>query len=315
MTRTVRPFGRRRTPRPPLRPRPAAALSTLVMVALLLTATGCGDAGPDGNSPSDQRSSATGRPSSEPTPTWDASPASIAALGDSITVGFDACDALSDCPEVSWATGTDPSVDSLARRLVKNPAAHSWNHARTGALMSDLPEQVDAAVGDRPALVTVLIGANDACRPTVAAMTSADAFRADFETSVRKLRRALPRTQLYVAAVPDLMRLWSQGRGNPTAKRVWQLGICGSMLRAPDDLSKAATDRRQEVRERVVAYNAALKEVCDKDTLCRFDPAVFDYRFTGEQLSAWDWFHPSRRGQHELAELAHRVVTRENPRL
>ncbi len=50
----------------------------------------------------------------KPTPTWDRSPTSMAAVGDSITRGFDACTVLSDCPEVSWATGSDTKVKSLA---------------------------------------------------------------------------------------------------------------------------------------------------------------------------------------------------------
>ena len=67
------------------------------------------------------------------------SPRSIAAVGDSITRGFDACAVLSDCPEVSWATGTDTEVDSLAQRLLRTRARSSWNHARSGARMADLP--------------------------------------------------------------------------------------------------------------------------------------------------------------------------------
>ncbi|MFH8592544.1 GDSL-type esterase/lipase family protein [Streptomyces rimosus] len=294
MTRVNRPFR-------PIRAR-TAAVAAGTATALFLSLAGCGD--PDDGGP------AAHHPSLKPSPAWRTDPASVAALGDSITVGFDACSVLSDCPAVSWATGTDPQVNSVARRLVKDPATHSWNFAKTGALIRDLPGQVDLAVRKRPELVTVLVGANDACRNEVGAMTSEAAFRAGFETSLRKLRRALPKTQVYVAAVPDLMRLWSQGRQNQLGKQIWKLGICGSMLRDPDDLSKAADTRRQSVRERVQAYNKALESVCAKDALCRFDRSVFDFRFTGAELSAWDWFHPGREGQRELAEMAFREITR-----
>ncbi|MER6047421.1 SGNH/GDSL hydrolase family protein [Streptomyces sp. NPDC001793] len=293
----------------PRRPRLAtrAALACATVSALLATATACADdSAPKGR--------AAVKPTVKPTPAWRTDPASIAALGDSITVGFDACTVLSDCPEVSWSTGTSPKVDSLARRLLRNPAGHSWNFARTGALMSDLPQQITAAAARRPELVTVLIGANDACRSNVGAMTSPADFRAGFERSLKTLRRSLPRTQVYVAAVPDLLRLWSEGRRNELGKQVWKLGICGSMLRDPDDLTKSAQDRRTLVRERVMAYNEALAAVCARDALCRFDRSVFDYRFTGRQLSTWDWFHPGPSGQQELAELAFRTITRkENP--
>ncbi|MEV0373194.1 SGNH/GDSL hydrolase family protein [Streptomyces sp. NPDC050636] len=299
----------------PARPRRrrAGVLSSLTAAtsALLIAVAGCSS---DGNSAAPHSSSPAKRPAAKPAPAWRTDPASIAALGDSITVGFDACTVLSDCPQVSWATGTDPKVDSLARRLVENPATHSWNHARTGALMSDLPDQVAEAAVRKPELVTVLIGANDACRSEVRAMTPTAVFRAQFEASMKKLRRALPRTQVYVAAVPDLLRLWSEGRKNPLGKQVWKLGICGSMLRDPDDLTKKAEHRRWQVRKRVMGYNAALKDVCGKDALCRFDGAVFDHRFTDRQLSTWDWFHPGTRGQQELAALAFRTITREERR-
>ncbi|MFI0709670.1 SGNH/GDSL hydrolase family protein [Streptomyces inhibens] len=300
MTRIDRPFR-------PWRSRfGLRSVRTVATACALLTAlTACSA---DGGSAS--RSGASAKRPAKRAPVWRTDPGSIAALGDSITVGFDACTVLSDCPEVSWATGTDPKVDSLARRLVAHPATHSWNFAKTGALMSDLPDQIAAAADRKPELVTILIGANDACRHDVGTMTPKAAYRADFARSMTYLRRALPHTQVYVAAVPDLLRLWSEGRKNPLGKQVWKLGICGSMLRDPDDLTKAAQDRRAKVRDRVQGYNAALAEVCGKDPLCRFDGSVFDYRFTGRQLSTWDWFHPGTGGQKELAELAFRAITR-----
>ncbi|MET7611752.1 SGNH/GDSL hydrolase family protein [Streptomyces seoulensis] len=256
------------------------------------------------------------RPSAKPSPVWNAHPDSVAAVGDSITRGFDACQVLADCPEVSWATGADTGVDSLAVRLLgrQGAAERGWNYAVTGARMADLPGQMATAVKRRPELVTVMVGANDACRSSVSAMTPVADFRADFERSMATLRKELPRTQVYVASVPNLLRLWSEGRADPLGKEVWKLGICPSMLRGADDLTEAATARRQEVQARVEAYNAVLAEVCAKDERCRSDGnAVFDYRFGTGQLSQWDWFHPSRDGQARLAEIAYRTVTEHRP--
>ncbi|WTO37470.1 SGNH/GDSL hydrolase family protein [Streptomyces achromogenes] len=245
-------------------------------------------------------------------PLWDTSPDSIAAVGDSITRGFDACTVLSDCPEASWATGGDAAVRSLAVRLlgVTGAAERSWNYAVTGARMADLPGQMAQAVARRPELVTVMAGGNDACRTTASAMTPVADFRADFEQAMRTLRSALPKTQVYVSSVPNLKRLWSEGRTNVLGKQVWKLGICPSMLADADDLSSAATLRRETVERRVVEYNKVLEEVCAKDRRCRFDGgAVYDFRFGTDQLSHWDWFHPSKDGQARLAEIAYRKVT------
>ncbi|KUO22471.1 SGNH/GDSL hydrolase family protein [Streptomyces dysideae] len=282
------------------------------LAATVLGVTGCDAVG--GNSPGPTGTGEqSAKPSPKPTPVWDSSPASVAAVGDSITRGFDACSVLSDCPEASWATGSSAEVDSLAVRLLgkADAAARSWNYAVTGSRMADLAGQMAQAVTRKPQLVAVMAGANDACRATTDAMTSVADFRAQFEDAMGTLRKALPKSQVYVASVPNLKRLWSEGRTNPLGKQVWKLGICPSMLGDADAVDAAATQRRDTVQQRVEDYNEVLAEVCAKDRRCRFDGgAVYAYRFGEQQLSQWDWFHPSVNGQARLAEIAYRTVTR-----
>ncbi|MFF8030716.1 SGNH/GDSL hydrolase family protein [Streptomyces sp. NPDC016626] len=286
-----------------------------VVTAAVLGVAGCDAVGGDSAGPSGTGAERS-RPSPSPTPVWDTGPDSVAAVGDSITRGFDACAVLTDCPEVSWATGGSEKVDSLAVRLLGRAGAaeRSWNHAVSGSRMADLPGQMERAARHRPELVAVLTGANDACRETTSAMTSVADFRAGFEEAMRTLRAALPKTQVYVASVPDLKRLWSQGRTSALGRQVWKLGICPSMLGDADALDAAATLRRETVRKRVEDYNEVLAEVCAGDRRCRHDGgAVYEYRFGTGELSHWDWFHPSVDGQAELARIAHRTVTAERP--
>lgn len=278
-----------------------------VLAAAVLGAGGCDSGGSAGSGRS---------PSPTPTPVWDTGPESVAAVGDSITRGFDACTVLSDCPEVSWATGGSAEVDSLAVRLLgkEGAAARSWNHAVTGARMADLAGQMARAARHRPELVAVMVGANDACRPTVSAMTPVADFREQFEEAMRTLRAALPEAQVYVSSIPDLKRLWSQGRTSALGKRVWKLGLCPSMLGDADALDAAASARRATVARRVADYNAVLAAVCAADRRCRTDGgAVHAYRFGTAQLSRWDWFHPSVDGQARLAAIAYRAVTAPRP--
>ncbi|MEV0885912.1 SGNH/GDSL hydrolase family protein [Streptomyces microflavus] len=296
-----------------------AALSALSLVGVAALA-GCssGDSG-DGvsrNAPAASSPSVSPSPSASAASGWNPNPGSVAAVGDSITRGFDACSVLADCPEVSWATGSDSLVRSLAVRLLgtSKAADRSWNHAVSGARMVQLPEQMALAAKERPELVTVMMGANDACRDSVRLMTPVADFRASFEASMRQLRAGAPEAQVYVSSVPDLKRLWSTGRLNETSKKIWELGICQSMLADADDLGPAAVARRDAVQDRVVAYNEVLRDVCAKDRHCRYDGgAVFGFRFTGAQLSQWDWFHPSRDGQARLAEIAYRNITAAEP--
>ncbi len=289
---------------------PAAVAAVAAAVLGAVTLTACDAAVHDASGT--RGTSATGAPAPKPTVRWDTSPRSVAAVGDSITRGFDACSALADCPQVSWATGSDASVHSLAVRLLgkRSAAGHSWNEAVTGARVTDLPDQLAKAAAHHPDLVTVMAGANDACRDSTARMTSVADFRAGFKKAMNTLRDRLPKAQVYVASVPNLKRLWSQGRTSPLGKQVWKLGICPSMLADADAHDAKATKRRDQVQARVVAYNKVLKDVCGKDPLCRYDNgAVFGYHFSTAQLSHWDWFHPSRDGQSRLAEIAFRRVT------
>lgn len=297
-------------------PRRSCVLAFCAAVALLVGGCSAGDALPDGSratatkqisdSASPSATGTEGAAAPKPAQVWNVHPSSVAALGDSITRGFDACNPLSDCPEVSWATGSRTQVDSLSSRLTATtPATRSWNLASTGAKVADLPAQARAAAADKPAMVTVLIGANDACTTTPGAMTSVADFRAGFSSTLAYLHRTLPDTQILVASVPDLERLWSVGRTNALGKQIWRLaGVCQSMLKDPDSQTGADQQRRTEVRDRVVAYNTALGQVCAQYQRCRYDGgAVFDYQFTSNELSSWDVFHPNESGQAELARI------------
>lgn len=295
----------------PLRPRPTAAATALALAGLTAAAlTACDSPSPHEMAP--RKSSARPSPSPSPTPVWNTAPRSVAAVGDSITRGFDACGILADCPAVSWATGSDVTVNSVALRLL-GPAGvgtRSWNLAVSGADAADLPGQMAEAAARRPDLVTVMVGANDACADTVDRMTPVHAFRASVEKSMKVLRTTAPRTQVYVSSVPDLMRLWETGRDDPLGRGIWELGICATMLGDAGNDGPAAQQRRETVHQRVVAYNAVLEDVCAEDERCRWDDGeVFGFRFGKQQLSRWDWFHPSRDGQRRLAEIAYRNIT------
>lgn len=288
------------------RTHPGAGAALALVIAVAGPLAGCSGEG----------AKSGGERGAQSAPRWNTAPASVAAVGDSITRGFDACSVLADCPEASWATGDDPQVHSLAARLLgeAEAPARSWNYAVTGSRMADLPEQLASAAAHKPDLVTVMVGSNDACRPTASSMTPIAAFRAGFEKALAGLRAASPASQVYVSSVPDLQRLWQQGKDDPMVRRIWKLGICQSMLADPVSAATGATARREQVRARVVEYNEALREVCGKDPLCRYDGgAVFQYPFSAEQLSRWDWFHPGKDGQARLAELAHRQVTSAEP--
>ncbi len=267
----------------------------LLAAALAVTAaTGCMTGGP------------LPAPSREDPPR----PRVMAALGDSITRAFAACHRGGDCVEESWATGTAEDLHSHWRRLGHEDGDGSHNLAVSGARVAGLSAQVRSAVDVRADYVTVLIGANDACAADEAAMTSVEDFTGSFDSAMEALAQGLPGARILVLSVPDLGRLWQVGKDRREVRRIWASSrICQSMLANPTDTSAAATARRERVRGRVQAYNAAMAAVCARHSLrCRHDRnAVFDYRFNLQDVSTLDYWHPSKRGQATLAEVAWRA--------
>lgn len=231
-----------------------------------------------------------------------APPASVAALGDSITRAFNTGRIpFRDDPSYSWATGTQVAspVQRLGLRL-------AYNDAKDGARMRDLPAQASRAAAQDADRVLILMGANDVCHGGVSAMTSTTRFRTDFEAALRTLTTQLPDARVEVLSIPDLYRLWQIESGLFLARTTWRvLHTCDALLERPQSTAPADVARRTLVRMRVSSFNAILGEVCAEYTRCTYDGgAVFRTRFDRGDISSRDFFHPSRAGQEKLAAVA-----------
>jgi hypothetical protein len=236
-------------------------------------------------------------------------PNSMASTGDSITRAFNTGGfPYIDAPVNSWSTGSSATVNSHYRRLVAlNPAiaGRAFNDAATGADMADLNGQAQRAALQGVEYVTVLMGANDVCASSEAAMTPVATFRTQFQTAMQTLT-GLPGARIYVLSIPDVYRLWEVYRTSVTAWLVWSsAGICQSLLANPWSYSSADVARRARVRQRNVEYNTQLAEVCSAFMTCRFDDnAIFNTAFVRSDVTTRDYFHPSLAGQAKLAAVS-----------
>jgi lysophospholipase L1-like esterase len=256
---------------------------------------------------------AGGAGGSDPEPTGSANakgyPASMAALGDSISVGFGSCGTYVACGRNSWSTGTATAVDSHFRRIrAKNSKidGNARNFAKPGAEADNLATQAARAVAGKPQYVTVLIGANDACAANPAGMTSVATFRKEVDAGLARLKKGLPGSRVLVASIPDLYRLWQLGHEDAQAVRTWnRLGICKSMLANPTSEADADNTRRRAVRDRIDEYNDQLRAACQAyGKKCRWDEGrVHGVRFGLDLVNHVDYFHPNLEGQAELADV------------
>jgi hypothetical protein len=232
-------------------------------------------------------------------------PASMAALGDSITRAYDACCSYGDHPGQSWSTGSAwyDGINSHYERIKRvkpSIAGHLDNDAVSGAKMAAAPGQADNAVRQGASYVTILLGANDLCTSSPSTMTSADSFRTNFERAMATLVRD-PSRRIFVSSIPNIYQLWELLHTNTVARMVWASAhICQSMLGA----ARTSAERRQVV-DREQEFNQILAEVCGKyPTNCRWDGrATYNYQFSVSQVSPLDFFHPSLSGQAALARV------------
>jgi lysophospholipase L1-like esterase len=244
-----------------------------------------------------------------PPPNLTGYPNSMASLGDSITRAFNTGGfPFTDAPGNSWSTGTRTSVQShYVRILAAEPAIleRNFNDAKSGAKMVHLDAQVSTATKQNVAYITILIGANDLCTRTVAGMTSIDDFRSRFEQAMGTLSAGSPRARIYVVSIPNVYRLWAVLKDDLLARLAWRtFDVCQSLLEDPRSTDPADVARRRSVRQRNIAFNTELAEVCAMYIHCRFDEGVvFEDPFSPEDVSRRDYFHPSLAGQRGLAQV------------
>ena len=233
-------------------------------------------------------------------------PNAMAALGDSITTAYNTGGFFTDAKQNSWSTGTTTSVNSLYNRiLAQNPAisGKNFNYAVSGKKMVDLNGQA-GLLPSTVEYVTILMGANDLCTTSTSNMTSVANFTAQFSTALATIAQKAPNAKIYVISIPNVYNLWSVLKDNRSARSTWALfRICQSLLANPT--STTYDPSRQLVKDRNVAFNAALASVCAQNANCRFDNnAVFNTPFLASDVSTRDYFHPNLTGQAKLAATA-----------
>lgn len=275
------------------------ALACLAVLTVLACEGGNGSAGRDG-----------GRPTPKPSASSRAGlPDSMAALGDSLTTAFGSCLVLASCQRNSWSTGDSRRVESVYRRVVAaHPAmrGNARNLAVPGARAAGLAAQATDAVRTEVELVTVLVGANDACRGSIDAMTPVEEFRGGVDRALDVIRKARPKARVLVVSVPDLYRLWEIGHTDQRATRAWARGVCPALLARATSTDAADAARRTTFRARVEAYNGQLRDACRRyGSRCRYDGgAAYRVRFTLDDVNPLDYFHPAAAGQNRLADVA-----------
>ena len=250
-----------------------------------------------------------------------ATPKKLYSNGDSITRAFDA-NLPADNLNNSWVNGYFgfweslfglPNVKAHNQRITANfgsSGRKNYIAAANGARVGALAGQAAGAAGLAITYATVMLGGNDVCRDTIAALPTNAEFEASFRAGMATLLAQLPsNATVQVVNIPNVKRLYDIGQdkaalGIVDCEVLWAgtvLGFpCGSML---SPFNSEAD--RLFVQSRNVAYNGIIAAVTAELDAANpefiFNADAYSFNFVENEISNLDCFHPSWRGQRTLS--------------
>ena len=233
-------------------------------------------------------------------------PSSLVVVGDDVAQGYgsDPGHPYRDTPANSWASGTNPAVDSIYSRILSaNPAVrgHAVNLAQDDAGIADLPGQIGKAVAltPKPELVLVQIDGDVECDGKDQSRI-AD-FGTQFSAALDSLRKGLPNARIFVVSswgsfasyVTYLNGLTKDARLKHAGKSLCQF------VEAPS--GRVVPSHVAYVQKTVYGYDKQLAAACAKVTSCRYDGGAAQRLTTTADDISVDQEHLTIQGQAKLA--------------
>jgi hypothetical protein len=238
-------------------------------------------------------------------------PDSIAVLGHSGATGENS-DPRQPGVEVranSWATGSNPMVDSVYRRiLARNPAirGHSENYAQAGANVQALSRQADRLLqrNPRPELILIQTIDDDVTCPLDRGALSA--YRSTLTATLAKLGRGTPSSREFVVSQ----------FGNPStdasiltrAERASQGGTGPCDFMTPT--GAVAPRKLIRLESAIHAYEGAVKDACASVRQCTYSGASLDDTINKRAYYSNDLNHFSIQGHARAAAAAWAAMLR-----
>ena len=214
-----------------------------------------------------------------------------------------------------WLLGRT-NVNSHNQRITSkygSSGRKNYMEAKSGADSFDIAPQMNQSVAHAADYVTLFMGHNDVCQDNFGSIPTNAEFEANVRAGFNQLKASLPNgATVYTLALVDIYKLWQLGPQlngllGIDCQVIWSttlLGLfpCGTML---NPLNSEAD--RQYTRSRNIAFNTILQnlvaeyEATDTHHYWRFTNGPFTASFVPSEVSPYDCFHPSAKGQKRLA--------------
>jgi hypothetical protein len=275
--------------------------ATWLLCVAALVVPGCG-----GSDHKDGRASA---PAPKSTPGY---PNSIAVLGHSGATG-EGSDPHRPGAEVranSWATGTNPEVNSLYLRiLAKNSAikGRNFNFAEAGATVDMLVSQARRAVSQnpKPELFVIQIMDNDIVSPL--SERNLTAFRSTLVKALEAVAKGAPESSIFVVSQFGSPGTYAKSLTRAERKTVGSSEGPGFFI----DPSGRIVPKQVALAEKEIhAYEAQLKAGCMRVQRCRYDGGAFGRIIDRREYYSSDLNHLTVRGHAKAAAAAWAAMKR-----
>jgi hypothetical protein len=209
----------------------------------------------------------------------------------------------------SWATGTNPDVQSIYLRiLAKNPAikGHNTNLAQGGATVDDFLLQAEEAVKlqPKPELVLIQIIDNDIACP-VSAADLAD-FRSTFTKGLQTLSKGLPEATLFVVSQEGRPRHYAKALTPEQRRGAGGAGPC-AFISFEGRIVPKELARLESIIPR---YEAQLEAGCKGVARCQYDSGALARIVDRPEYIAKDLNHFSVEGHAKVAEVTWTALQR-----
>ena len=209
----------------------------------------------------------------------------------------------------SWATGTNPAVNSVYLRiLAKNPGikGHNVNLAHGSATVHDLVRMAQRAVALEPKAELILIQIMDADIVCPAKASDYTAFRSTFGSALKVLAQGVPESSFFVVSQFGSPTTEWKTLSPAERKRFGGTGPCAFL----DPAGRLVPKELARLEGVVHGYEAQLEAACKRFSQCRYDGGAFGRIVNKREYASSDVNHWSIKGHAKAAAVAWAAMKR-----
>ena len=262
---------------------------------VILLANGCAS-----SDPPRLPAQTTGPTTQQPVAPYTGFPDSVAAIGHSAMTGEGTEPGQPEVKANSWATGTNPQVNSIYQRILRaHPRieGHAVNLGRGGADVRSLAEQAQRLILERPQPQLVLIATLDADISCPADKSDFDTYEQDLGAVLHDLSVKMPASRFFITtqiSTPSHdAEVFSQGE----RASVGGTGPCAFL----DTQGRIVPEELEQLEGAIAGYKSAATAACAQTARCNTDQSGRGWRIRRADYSD-DLNHLNLNGQGRWAD-------------